>query len=86
MSESSSSTSWSISFKIGPPLYAVLFFVGIEIGLLMLAQVLTSITAVLDDVLGEGFPFTILEGTHEELMQLNGRYAALFRMQARWYG
>jgi ABC-type multidrug transport system fused ATPase/permease subunit len=26
------------------------------------------------------------QGTHEELMQLNGRYAALFRMQARWYG
>ena len=41
-------------------LYEVLFFVGIEIGLLVLAQVLTSITAVLEDVLGEGFPFTIL--------------------------
>jgi ATP-binding cassette subfamily B protein len=26
------------------------------------------------------------QGTHEELMQHNGRYAALFRMQARWYG
>jgi ABC-type multidrug transport system fused ATPase/permease subunit len=26
------------------------------------------------------------QGTHEELMQYNGRYAALFRMQARWYG
>ena len=25
------------------------------------------------------------QGTHEELMQHNGRYAALFRMQARWY-
>ena len=33
----------------------VLFFVGIEIGLLVLSQVLTSITAVLEDVLGEGF-------------------------------
>jgi hypothetical protein len=41
-------------------LYDVLFFVGIEIGLLLLAQVLTSITVVLDDVLGEGFPFAIL--------------------------
>jgi ATP-binding cassette subfamily B protein len=41
-------------------LYDVLFFVGIEIGLLVLSQVLTSITAVLEDVLGEGFPFTIL--------------------------
>jgi hypothetical protein len=38
----------------------VLFFVGIEIGLLFLSQVLTSITVVLDDVLGEGFPFAIL--------------------------
>ena len=38
----------------------VLFFVGIEIGLLVLSQVLTSITSVLEDVLGEGFPFTIL--------------------------
>jgi ABC-type multidrug transport system fused ATPase/permease subunit len=26
------------------------------------------------------------QGTHEQLMQHNGRYAALFRMQARWYG
>ncbi len=26
------------------------------------------------------------QGTHEELMQHNRRYAALFRMQARWYG
>jgi ATP-binding cassette subfamily B protein len=26
------------------------------------------------------------QGTHEELMRHNGRYAALFRMQARWYG
>jgi len=34
--------------------------VGIEIGLLLLSQVLTSITVVLDDVLGEGFPFAIL--------------------------
>ena len=25
------------------------------------------------------------QGTHAELMQHNGRYAALFRMQARWY-
>jgi ATP-binding cassette subfamily B protein len=25
------------------------------------------------------------QGTHEELMQRNGRYAELFRMQARWY-
>jgi ABC-type multidrug transport system fused ATPase/permease subunit len=25
-------------------------------------------------------------GTHEELTQRNGRYAELFRMQARWYG
>jgi ATP-binding cassette, subfamily B, bacterial len=41
-------------------LHAVLFCVGIEIGLLLLSQVLTSITAVLEDVLGEGFPFTIL--------------------------
>jgi ATP-binding cassette, subfamily B, bacterial len=41
-------------------LYNVLFFVGIEIGLLVLSQVLSSITAVLEDVLGEGFPFTIL--------------------------
>jgi ATP-binding cassette, subfamily B, bacterial len=41
-------------------LYDVLFFVGIEIGLLLLSQVLTSITVVLDDVLGEGFPFAIL--------------------------
>src|SRR5919108_1584532 len=41
-------------------LYEVLFFVGIEIGLLVLSQVLVSITAVLEDVLGEGFPFTIL--------------------------
>jgi ATP-binding cassette subfamily B protein len=41
-------------------LYDVLFFVGIEVGLLLLAQVLTSITVVLDDVLGEGFPFAIL--------------------------
>jgi ATP-binding cassette, subfamily B, bacterial len=41
-------------------LYDVLFFVGIEIGLLVLSQVLMSITAVLEDVLGEGFPFTIL--------------------------
>jgi ATP-binding cassette subfamily B protein len=41
-------------------LYDVLFFVGIEVGLLLLSQVLTSITVVLDDVLGEGFPFAIL--------------------------
>jgi ATP-binding cassette, subfamily B, bacterial len=41
-------------------LYDVLFFVGIESGLLVLSQVLLSITAVLEDVLGEGFPFTIL--------------------------
>jgi ATP-binding cassette, subfamily B, bacterial len=41
-------------------LYDVLFLVGIEIGLLLLSQVLTSITVVLDDVLGEGFPFAIL--------------------------
>jgi ATP-binding cassette subfamily B protein len=26
------------------------------------------------------------QGTHEPLIQHNGRYAALFRMQARWYG
>jgi ABC-type multidrug transport system fused ATPase/permease subunit len=26
------------------------------------------------------------QGTHEQLIQHNGRYAALFRMQARWYG
>jgi len=26
------------------------------------------------------------QGTHEELMQHNGWYAALFRMQARGYG
>jgi ABC-type multidrug transport system fused ATPase/permease subunit len=26
------------------------------------------------------------QGTHMGLMQRNGRYAALFRMQARWYG
>jgi ATP-binding cassette subfamily B protein len=41
-------------------LYDVLFFVGIEIGLLVLSQVLSSIAVVLDDVLGEGFPFAIL--------------------------
>ena len=41
-------------------LYDVLFFVGIEIGLLVLSQVLSSIAIVLDDVLGEGFPFAIL--------------------------
>jgi ATP-binding cassette subfamily B protein len=41
-------------------LHDVLFYVGIEIGLLMLSQILSSITAVLEDVLGEGFPYTIL--------------------------
>jgi ATP-binding cassette, subfamily B, bacterial len=41
-------------------LYDVLFYVGIEIGLLLLSQMLTSIITVLEDVLGEGFPFTIL--------------------------
>jgi ATP-binding cassette subfamily B protein len=41
-------------------LYDVLFFVGIEIGLLVLSQVLSSIAIVLDDVLGEGCPFAIL--------------------------
>jgi ATP-binding cassette, subfamily B, bacterial len=25
------------------------------------------------------------QGTHEEPMKRNGRYAELFRMQARWY-
>jgi ABC-type multidrug transport system fused ATPase/permease subunit len=25
------------------------------------------------------------QGTHEELMRSNSRYATLFRMQARWY-
>src|SRR5687767_5581902 len=49
-----------IQDKTPQALYDVLFFVGIEIGLLVLSQVLMSITAVLEDVLGEGFPFTIL--------------------------
>jgi ATP-binding cassette, subfamily B, bacterial len=49
-----------IQAKTPQALYDVLFFVGIEIGLLVLSQVLVSITAVLEDVLGEGFPFTIL--------------------------
>jgi ATP-binding cassette, subfamily B, bacterial len=49
-----------IQEKTSQTLYDVLFFVGIEIGLLVLSQVLTSITAVLEGVLGEGFPFTIL--------------------------
>ena len=25
------------------------------------------------------------EGTHEELMELNGEYARLYRMQEKWY-
>jgi ATP-binding cassette, subfamily B, bacterial len=41
-------------------LYDVLYYVGVEVGLLLLSQVLTSVTSVLEDVLGEGFPFTIL--------------------------
>jgi ATP-binding cassette subfamily B protein len=49
-----------IQNKTSQALYDVLFFVGIEVGLLVLSQVLTSITAVFEGVLGEGFPFTIL--------------------------
>lgn len=49
-----------IQDRTSQALHDVLLFVGIEIGLVVLSQVLTSITAVLEDVLGEGFPFTIL--------------------------
>jgi ABC-type multidrug transport system fused ATPase/permease subunit len=41
-------------------LHDVLFYVAIEIGLLVVSQILSSITAALEDVLGEGFPYTIL--------------------------
>jgi ATP-binding cassette subfamily B protein len=41
-------------------LYDVLFFVGIEIGLMLLSQIFTSFTVVLEDILGEGFPLSIL--------------------------
>jgi ATP-binding cassette subfamily B protein len=41
-------------------LHDVLFFVGIEIGLLLLSQILSGITVMLEEVLGEGFPYTLL--------------------------
>ncbi len=55
-------------------LYDVLFYVGIEIGLLLLSQMLMSITVVLEDILGEGFPFTILGRLLKHTSTLNLSY------------
>jgi ATP-binding cassette subfamily B protein len=59
----------------------VLFFVGIEIGLLVLSQILTSIAVVLDDVLGEGFPYAILSRIlkHTSTLDLSYFENPLFR-------
>jgi ATP-binding cassette subfamily B protein len=51
----------------------VLVFVALEIGLFLLSQILASLTALLDGILGEGFPLAILGRilTHTSTLDLS---------------